>query len=59
MSIHETFIFFSFVLQGEKGPVGPAGRDGLPGPAGLPGAAGPSGPPGEDGDKVLNSEFDL
>lgn len=38
--------------QGEKGPMGPAGRDGIQGPTGLPGSAGPQGPPGEDGDKV-------
>ena len=40
------------VLQGEKGPQGPAGRDGIQGPVGLPGPAGPLGAPGEDGDKV-------
>lgn len=40
------------ICQGEKGPVGPAGRDGIQGPVGLPGPAGPSGVPGEDGDKV-------
>lgn len=38
--------------QGEKGPMGPAGRDGIQGPTGLPGSGGPQGPPGEDGDKV-------
>lgn len=42
----------SLLLQGEKGPQGPAGRDGVQGPVGLPGPAGPQGPPGEDGDKV-------
>lgn len=42
----------SLVFQGEKGPIGPAGRDGLQGPVGLPGAAGPPGISGEDGDKV-------
>lgn len=39
-------------VQGEKGDVGPAGRDGIQGPIGLPGSGGPQGPPGEDGDKV-------
>lgn len=38
--------------QGEKGPIGPAGRDGVQGPVGLPGPAGSPGVPGEDGDKV-------
>lgn len=42
----------SLVFQGEKGPIGPGGRDGLQGPVGLPGAAGPPGISGEDGDKV-------
>uniref|UniRef100_A0A8C9SH74 Collagen, type V, alpha 3a n=1 Tax=Scleropages formosus TaxID=113540 RepID=A0A8C9SH74_SCLFO len=41
-----------FLLQGDKGLMGSAGRDGEQGPVGLPGAAGPAGPPGEDGDKV-------
>uniref|UniRef100_A0A672YZK6 Collagen, type XI, alpha 1b n=1 Tax=Sphaeramia orbicularis TaxID=375764 RepID=A0A672YZK6_9TELE len=49
------FFFFFFLLLslffGEKGPMGPAGRDGIQGPVGLPGSAGPQGPPGEDGDK--------
>uniref|UniRef100_A0A8B9HK40 Procollagen, type V, alpha 1 n=1 Tax=Astyanax mexicanus TaxID=7994 RepID=A0A8B9HK40_ASTMX len=45
----------SLILQGEKGPQGPAGRDGIQGPVGLPGPAGPLGPPGEDGDKVKES----
>lgn len=40
------------MIQGEKGPQGPAGRDGVQGPVGLPGPAGPAGSPGEDGDKV-------
>lgn len=40
--------------QGEKGPIGPAGRDGVQGPVGLPGAAGSIGVPGEDGDKASN-----
>lgn len=40
------------IFQGEKGPVGPAGRDGIQGPVGLPGPAGSVGVPGEDGDKV-------
>lgn len=40
------------IIQGEKGPVGPAGRDGIQGPVGLPGPAGPPGTSGEDGDKV-------
>lgn len=40
------------MFQGEKGPVGPSGRDGVQGPVGLPGPAGPLGVPGEDGDKV-------
>lgn len=39
-------------FQGEKGPIGPPGRDGIQGPVGLPGPAGPLGVPGEDGDKV-------
>lgn len=39
-------------MKGEKGPIGPAGRDGVQGPVGLPGPAGPLGVPGEDGDKV-------
>lgn len=42
----------TLLLQGEKGPQGPAGRDGIQGPVGLPGSPGPLGPPGEDGDKV-------
>lgn len=44
---------FLFVYKGEKGTIGPAGRDGELGPTGLPGVIGPPGPPGEDGDKVL------
>lgn len=39
-------------VKGEKGPIGPAGRDGVQGPVGLPGPAGSPGVPGEDGDKV-------
>lgn len=42
-------------FQGEKGDVGPAGRDGIQGPIGLPGSAGPQGQPGEDGDKVKST----
>lgn len=48
-------LFFSPV-QGEKGPIGPAGRDGVQGPVGLPGPAGSPGVPGEDGDKASNSK---
>lgn len=43
---------FPCSLQGEKGPIGPTGRDGVQGPVGLPGPAGPPGVAGEDGDKV-------
>lgn len=42
--------------QGEKGPIGPAGRDGVQGPVGLPGPAGTAGVPGEDGDKASSSK---
>ena len=53
-------LIFFFVLispvQGEKGPIGPAGRDGVQGPVGLPGPAGSPGVPGEDGDKASNSK---
>lgn len=44
--------FLLSLIKGEKGPIGPAGRDGVQGPVGLPGPAGPSGIPGEDGDKA-------
>ena len=47
---------FPCVLQGEKGPIGPTGRDGVQGPVGLPGPAGPPGVAGEDGDKVREPE---
>lgn len=47
---------FPCFLQGEKGPMGPTGRDGVQGPVGLPGPAGPPGVAGEDGDKVRKPE---
>ena len=52
---------FQSFLQGEKGSVGPAGRDGEMGPVGLLGPAGSPGPSGEDGDKVvvLYSQYGL
>lgn len=43
-------------LQGERGPMGPAGHDGIQGPVGLPGPGGPPGPAGEDGDKVSQED---
>lgn len=38
-----------FALDGNPGPIGPAGEPGLPGPAGAIGPAGETGPPGEPG----------
>lgn len=59
MSSALVFVVHLFVLfssaQGEKGPIGPAGRDGVQGPVGLPGPAGSPGIPGEDGDKACHS----
>ena len=45
------------LFQGERGPIGHAGKDGEQGPLGLPGPAGPAGPPGEDGDKVRSDPW--
>lgn len=52
MSLRPSRYLFPCFLQGEKGPIGPTGRDGVQGPVGLPGPAGPPGVAGEDGDKV-------
>jgi len=56
---HILKVFWFFLSQGEKGPIGPAGQDGDQGPVGMPGTTGPAGPPGDDGDKVNYSSFHI
>lgn len=57
--LHPSHYLFPRFLQGEKGPIGPTGRDGVQGPVGLPGPAGPPGVAGEDGDKVTNLNLQM
>lgn len=56
MSLFDSIFMFSF-SQGDRGPMGPSGRDGILGPMGLPGPAGPPGLAGEDGYKVRDLHF--